>query len=322
MAEQYVPFLLFKGPRSRQLAMYLRGFTFRLKSLIPGLESNIAKTNLRLSAEDYLGLSILNGTVYLLTFFLILSILPFVSSLQDFSISWQAGITSATITHFPSKENFTAAWTALKYASALGVFLLIILFMYPRILAQKKAEDIDRNLIFALKEVSLQIQASVPLYNALLNVSRENYGEVSSELALVARDIHAGRSMPQALEEAALRTNSDFLKKVSWQVVNTIRAGANLKAALQVVIDDLMEEQKRKIKDYTQELNVWTLIYLLFAVAIPSIGSTIFIVLSSFAGIGLTEGMFIFFLTACIFVQIALIGLIKSRRPTVYAWKP
>ena len=320
MASQTVPFMLLKGPIAQHAVASLRGFTTPLKGLLPFVGRHISKTNLHLSAEDYIGLTLLNSLFYLGFFLLFFVSLQFFSALP--STIWSGSLTTAAVSELASQQlNLSLLYKTLLYSLLLFALFVIVLFTYPHILAKKKAENIDRNLIFALKNVSLQIRASVPLYNALITVSQGDYGEVSTELEEVAQDISAGKSMGQALEAAALRTNSEFMKKIVRQLITSMNAGANMKSALQVVIDDLMEDQKSKIKSYVQELNVWTLVFLLFAVAIPSIGSTIFIILSSFAGIGLTEGLFIFFLLICIFIQIAIIGLIKSRRPVVYAWK-
>jgi len=328
MPEQKVPFLILKGHFSKSLSLRLRGFSSKIKRIIPGLDDALKKSNLNLHPDDYVGLSLVNSFFFLIIFSVFLFFLISFTSYPSFSslVNSKDGMTAAAVTTFYSdfyspSLDLSALFSIFKYSLLVFILILVIFFAYPKILAKKKAENIDRNLVFALKDISLQVRANVPLYNALISVSHGNYGEVSSELAIAARDINSGKSMGQALEEAALRTQSEFMHKVSLQLINTIKAGANLKVALQVVIDDLMENQKRKIKNYAHELNVWTLVYLLFAVAIPSIGSTLFIILSSFAGIGLTEGLFIFFLLICLFIQVALIGLIKSRRPIVYAWK-
>ena len=319
MASQTVPFLLWKNSRACQAASHLRGFTLKLKPLVPFIGRHLQKSNLSLSAEDYLGLTLLNAILYLAIFMISFVILQSLSALPAL---WSSGLTTAAVSEVASHSiNLSVLYKSLAYSLLLLVLFVGVLFIYPRLLAQKKAENIDQNLIFALKNVSLQVRASVPLYNALMNVAQGDYGEVSAEFEQVAQDINAGKSMEQALAAAALRTNSEFLRKIVRQLTTSLKAGANVKLALQVVIDDLAEDQKSKIKNYVQELNVWTLVFLLFAVAIPSIGSTIFIILSSFAGIGLTEGVFLFFLMVCLFIQIALIGLIKSRRPVVYAWK-
>ena len=90
-----------------------------------------------------------------------------------------------------------------------------------------------------------------------------------------------------------------------------------MKSSLQVIITELVKDQRARIEIYAKELNLWSLIYMMFAVAIPSISATMLVILSSFAGFGVTRASFIGFLGITVFIQIALIGLIKTRRPVV-----
>ena len=61
------------------------------------------------------------------------------------------------------------------------------------------------------------------------------------------------------------------------------------------------------------------LVYMLFAVAIPGLGSTLLIVLSSFGGVKVSEAFYISLISLCFFVELVIIGFIKSRRPAVHS---
>ncbi|MFP4403567.1 MAG: type II secretion system F family protein [Candidatus Woesearchaeota archaeon] len=210
---------------------------------------------------------------------------------------------------------------SIYFALGLGFFLFFIILLvtirYPSIIAGKKTEEIEKNLVFALKDLLLQVSAGKPLFDSMVAVSKANYGQVSLEFDKTAKNVQSGMSMEKALEEMVLRNNSDFLKRTVWQILNVIKSGSNLKTALKIVIDDMLSNHKDKIKGYAQELNMWSLIYMLFAVAIPTIGSTVMLILTSFSGGGLNEITFITFGVMCLFVQIIIIGLIQSRRPAI-----
>lgn len=79
-------------------------------------------------------------------------------------------------------------------------------------------------------------------------------------------------------------------------MINSIKSGSNIKKTLKSITKELSSEQRTKIANYSRELNLWSLIYMLFAVAVPSIGSTMLVILSSFAGFGIDRPMFIFLL--------------------------
>ena len=144
-----------------------------------------------------------------------------------------------------------------------------------------RAELIEKNLVFALKDLSIQITSGVPTYNAFVNVAKSNYGSISKEFENIAKNVNSSVPLSKALEESAIKSGSEYYKKTMWQLINTMRAGASLKGALKTIINELSLDQKTKIKSYAQELNLWSLIYLLFAVAIPTIGLTLIIILSN-----------------------------------------
>ena len=116
-------------------------------------------------------------------------------------------------------------------------------------------ELLEKNLIFALKDLLLQVTSGVSLYNGLVNISKSNYGEVSKEFERLAKKINGGVPTERALEELSIETKSDYLKRATWQLTNTIKAGADLKESLKVIIAELTNSQKTKISDYAKELN-------------------------------------------------------------------
>ena len=221
------------------------------------------------------------------------------------------------LNYVTGKETAYSIYSSLILSLFLGIIIFIALIRYPKILAGKKAERIDKNLVFALKDLLLQINSGVNFYNAIVNIGKSNYGLISKELTKVAREIKAGKPVEKALEVLAIQTGSDYLKKTIWQIVNSLRSGSSLKGALKNIINELVDEQKGKIKNYTHELNLWSLIYMLFAVAIPTIGAVMLIILSGFAGVGINKATFVSFVVLTFIAQIIIIGFIKTRRPIV-----
>jgi len=257
---------------------------------------DLQSTDLTYSTEEYLAYTFINS----LFWFLLLAPLFFILSYRV------------------NEKPFVEALT-LGLAAGGGMFLVffILLLRYPKILAGKKAEAVEQNLVYALKDLLLQITSGVSLYSAMINISLADYGQVSKEFHKLAREVKGGKSMIDAMESLALTTKSSYFKKVCWQLVNTIKAGASVQNALRTIIDELLLVQKTKIRDYAQELNLWALLYMLFAVAIPTIGATMLVILSSFAGLAINQGTFIFFVVMSLCIQVVLIGFIKTRRPHV-----
>jgi flagellar protein FlaJ len=257
---------------------------------------DLKKTSINLSEVEYLCCSLVNVVFLMMLFAVLFWVLFFRLNYKGFILTTLFSIAGGI---------------------GLGMLFFVIYLRYPTIIAGKKGERIDKNLVFALKELYLQIISGVTLYDALANVANSNYGEVSEELQWSIKQIETGTSMQVTLEELAANTRSDYLKRTVWQLVNTMRAGGTIKGAIKTIIEDLVREQRGKIKDYAQELNLWCLMYMLFAVAIPTIGITMLVILSGFAGFNVTPVTFTLFIAMTFAIQIALIGLIKSRRPMV-----
>ena len=281
---------------SKKISKRLRGIGTVFVKIVPGLKYDLEKTDLDLTQGEYMAACLVNCFFVFVLFSGLLFILTY---------------------HVRAKALSQSLTLSIGIGFALFVLFFVLLARYPKILAKKKAEQLERNLVFALKDVLLQISSGVSLYNALVNVSKANYGLVSEEFEKVAKQVNSGKAMDKALEELAVTSESDYLRKTVWQLVNTLRAGASLKGALKTIIKQLTVEQKTKIRDYAKELNMWSLVYMLFAVAIPTIGVTMMVILSSFAGMGISKGLFIAFIIICFIVQIILIGLVKTRRPMV-----
>ena len=279
-----------------KLGRPLRGFAYRLSKADPRIGEDLKKTSIEINAIEYLSMAFVN--------------MIFIASL--FSVLF--------FTLF-FRLNYKGFYLTTMYSIAAGFGLSMLFFIiylrYPTIIAGKKGERVDKNLVFALKELYLQVISGVTLYDALTHVANSDYGEVSVELKEAVKRISTGTSMQVALEELASNTKSDYLKRTIWQLVNTMKAGGTIKGAIKTIINDLVREQRGKIRDYAQELNLWSLMYMLFAVAIPTIGITMLVILSGFAGFDVTPITFVAFIGLNFGIQIALIGLIKSRRPMV-----
>lgn len=290
----HIPMMLFRGPVLHRMRR-LHGLGGICARLSPALPSLLKRSSIPLTKEEYGLGAFLSGLTYAFLFggmFFVLSNTVEPDLLRALGFGLGAGL-------------------------GLGFLFFIIILQFPRSLVRKKADLVDRYLIYALKDFLMQITAGHSVYNASVEISSSGYGQVSLEFNEAARKIQTGTSVETAFEEMARNNDSKHFKKVIWQIINTIRAGASLKDALESILSDLQDAQRSKIVNFANELNLWSLIYMLFAVAIPSIGTTMMVILSAFGGAGLTQASFVLFISLCGAVQLAIIGFIKARRPVV-----
>jgi len=291
-----VPFIYFPERKAKNLTNKLGFLSGFINKLSPSLEKNLITSDLGIRKDEYAILIFLNA------------------------FSWFMGAGLFLFALIVALDARTVE-DAVYFSFGLGFFLFLLIFLitlrYPSVVSGKEAELIEGNLIFALKDLLLKVSAGTQLYDALVAVANSNYGAVSKQFERVAKQVQSGRPLDKALESMALRTSSEYMKRTVWQLVNVLKSGSNLKIALKIVISEQMQNHKEKIRSYAQELNLWSLIYMIFAVAIPTIGLTMMLILTTFAGFELTEVFFVVFALICLFIQYAIIGLIQSRRPAI-----
>ncbi len=268
----------------------------KLMAVYPKLRIDLMETDLDVGAEDYVGASILSAL---------------------FTALLVGGLIYTLMTAVGTEQQKVISMTLMVFTLILGLFLFVLL-SYPGILAGKKAEQIDRDLVFALKDMLLEVSSGASAYTALTEVAHSGYGSISHEIAKVVKKANVGVPVEDALEELAIHTRSEHLKNSVWQIINALKSGSSLEGILRELVKDLTMEQKMKIRNYAQELNVMVLIYMLFAVVMPTIATTLIIVLGPFLGVELGPKIFYIMIPVCFFVQIALMEFIKSRRPVVY----
>ncbi|MBI5355257.1 MAG: type II secretion system F family protein [Candidatus Aenigmarchaeota archaeon] len=185
----------------------------------------------------------------------------------------------------------------------IGTVFFIMSFnylaFYPKVQAKKRLNDLEANLLYALRHLLIQVRSGVPLFESMVSIT-SGYGQISVEFKKIVSEINAGVPETMALDEAAKRNPSLYFRRSLWQIVNAIA-----------------REQINRIKRYGQELNPWTMLYMIIAVIAPTLGITFIIIMTSFAGIKVPKLIFPFILGGIGMFQFFFMGFIRSRRPPV-----
>lgn len=287
--------MVFSLETSKKFSHRFRGLGRLLSPLSPDLDMDLLSARLDINVNEYRFSSLFSAFFFGLLFFALIT----------------AGLNS--LTH--DLEN------SLNMGLAAGLVLffvvLLVLLRYPKIIAGKEGEQIDKDLVYALKELLLSISSGLSMFEALTIVSQGSYGHVSRDIQTIVEKINTGVPADEAMEVLAISTPSEHFQNALWQIINTSKSGANVEGVLRSLIHNLVAEQRSTIQKYSHELNVLTLIYMLAAVAIPTIVITLMIILNAFILAGISELMFYIFISVSFFVQLAIIGMLKSRRPVV-----
>ena len=207
-----------------------------------------------------------------------------------------------------------------------NVFTLVVLFplffafsfmmrmQMPKAKAQKRAREVERELVFAGRQMLIELKAGVPLFDAMLSISRD-YGEISNEFAKIVDRVNAGVPTDVAMHDVAEDNPSMAFKRVILQLINSIRSGSDVAKALAAVLDQVSREQITDLKAYGQKLNPLGMFYMVFGIIMPSLGIALAIIIFSFLSINIDATILYAFLFVIAMLQYIFVTVIESQKP-------
>ncbi len=214
-----------------------------------------------------------------------------------------------------------AKYNVLKGALFLAVpVIFFVMFFYmirlPDLRISRKEKEISKEIVFAGRFLIIEIESGVPLYNAMLNVSK-NYDVIGKYFKEITDKIDLGTSMEDALNEAVEFIPSNDFRKILWQIINSIRTGSNVAKSLYSVMEQITKDQITEVNKYGKKLNPLAMFYMIVAVILPSLGMTMLIILSSFIKFELSLTILLALAGLLGFVQFMFISMVKFSRPAI-----
>ena len=201
----------------------------------------------------------------------------------------------------------------------ISFFTFIHQISYPRLKANRRIKEIDKNLLSVLRTILIQLNSGVALFDVFISISKSDYGEISKVFSKMVKKINTGTPQIVALEEIAKNNPSIFFRKSIWQLINGMQAGSNINNVLKGIIDSLSKEQLIQIENYGSQLNPLAMFYMIIVIIIPSLSVTFITVISSFfssSGIDNRFVLIVLFIFVFIF-QMIFLGIIKTKRPSL-----
>jgi flagellar protein FlaJ len=287
-----IPFVPLPLERALKASRPFLFISSKLVKLNPFLAQKLIQAEIGLKDREYLAIAIFSSVFW---FFLIFSIL--------------------NILAIATRQNFI--FVSILLSAPVSFAIAAYINFYPSLALARKDRDVERNLLFAIRHLFIQVRSGVSIFDSLVSVSKANYGSVSEEFGKCVKEIATGKEETQALEELAFRVPNIGFKRVIWQIVNSLKAGGDVGSTLDTIAKNLSEEQKVKIRKYGSQLSPLALIYLMSTVILPTLGITFLIILSTFAGVRVPESLFLLILFVVVIFQFMLIGIVKNRRPNV-----
>jgi hypothetical protein len=105
--------------------------------------------------------------------------------------------------------------------------------------------------------------------------------------------------------------------RVLLQIMNALRIGVDVSRSLESTLDDIATTQLIEIQRYGKKLSSFTMFYMLLAIVLPSLGMTLFIVVSSLTSIALNSGIFFVLGFMLLLIQFVFIMMFRSIRPNI-----
>lgn len=259
------------------------------------LSKNLASSGIGITREEYLAIVLRNFTIIFIYLLII-----FTTALWLFNVTF---------------------FYLLGFALALifGAFIFFSQIVYPRIYITRKQRRIEKNLLPALEDISIQLNSGIPLFSIMVNIAYSDYGDLSKEFKEAVKKISAGEPQTEVLEEIGQNNPSILFRRVLWQISNGMKAGSDMAIVIKDGIRALNEEQMIQIQNYGNKLNPLIMFYMLTSIIIPALSVTFLTILSSMLGLqkNVTIMIFLGLFVVVIFIQIMFIGLIKSKRPSL-----
>ena len=158
-----------------------------------------------------------------------------------------------------------------------GMYLVIVLmiyiftFYYPQIKEKNSYSDLNQELPYALRHMGIELKSGKGLHDTLTTIKNADYGSLSKEFNRVLEEVKYGKPTEESLLEMSHRVNSEGLSRTIHQIIGTLRVGGNLANSLNIIADDISFETQIKLKEYSQKLNSFILIYTFIVILAPVI---------------------------------------------------
>lgn len=206
----------------------------------------------------------------------------------------------------------------LSFLTLLPLWAVFSFYIYHNVdvLIQKEAKQINQELVFATRYMIIQLESGIPIYATFENIAR-NYEHVGRYFREINEKMNLGTPLSDALNETIDTVPSDELRKILWQVLNSLRVGSEITSALQTVLDQVVREQKIAVVEYGRKLNPIAMMYMMMAIIVPSLGTVMLIVMATFIGFTLNLTILLVFAGVLLFVQFMFLSIIRSQRPAV-----
>ncbi|NYZ79348.1 type II secretion system F family protein [Candidatus Micrarchaeota archaeon] len=254
----------------------------------PDLPRKLEMADMDIDPRDFATRTLLNAFVMMIIFTIVLAML-------------------ASVFQFP--------WLLVVLISPVLFFVFFIMGIGAiDVKISQKAREVDRDSLFAGRDMLIALKSGAPLFNALVGV-RKDYGATSKEFQKIVERVDSGIPAEIALQQAYESNKAPSFRRIILQVLMSLRSGSDIGTGLESALNQISQEQIIEIKRYGQKLNPIAMFYMLFAIILPSLGVAIGVILSSFVSFDVDFGTLTIVLVFLALMQYAFMTILRSSRP-------
>lgn len=272
------------------------GFSKSIKSYFSDIQEDLQKASIKYTLEEYLSIAVFTVVVF---FFIENIVFAFIFGLLGFS-------------------PLTSVFLGFTLSATASGFIFFLFYSYPIAMAKTRESKIVKVMPFAISYLATMSSSKLPPALAFKTLSKfKEYGEISRECGEIVQSMESfGMSFSNAIKRQAKRTPSREFRDLLYGIDNVVVSGGDLTSYLAQKSDELMNDYRRRIRKYAQDLSLFMEIYLTLIIT----GSIFFIILSSIVA-SLSGGLGTVSLqTFIVFILIPLISvgfilLVKSISP-------
>lgn len=194
------------------------------------------------------------------------------------------------------------------------IFLYLMKFVDVKIVQLQR--KIDEEIVFAGRFLIIELHSGVPIHEAFETLAA-NYETVGVYFGDIVDKMYLGTALEDSINDVLLNSPSPTLRRILWQLLNSMKTGSDIAPALNSVIEQIVKEQEIAVKEYGKKLNPLAMFYMMLAVIAPSLGIVMLVVMATFVGFSLSLTILLAIAGMIGFVQLMFMTIMKSSRPPI-----
>jgi len=189
----------------------------------------------------------------------------------------------------------------------------------PKAKIKRKVLDIESNLTYAVKSIRIHLTSGAPLFEVFVNISRENYGELSNSFKKAVKEINLGRPIVEVLEEMTEKIPSIYFKNAMWPLIGGLKTGGDLIGIMDEVSKSLAKQQINQSTQYGGKVQSISMITVVLGIVAPSIAMIGAVIGSMFMGFSedMVKTIFYMIVLYIVFINIMFIVMINAHKPSL-----